>query len=80
MTLDLNTSPVALQGRPDSGPLQRFRVTYSDTRTYYYDVEAVNADAAAEIAERRCQDGDDGTDHPQGGLYQVHETTEELES
>ena len=60
--------------------LKRFRVTYSDFRTYFYDVDAIEEDEATAIAEQRCGNGDEGTTHDNGGLYAVHETTEEVHS
>ena len=64
---------------PDQ-PLQRFRISYTDHRFYYYDVDAVDAETAEAEADRRAEGGDVGTDHKKGTEYALWFGTEEVHS
>ena len=60
--------------------LKTFRVSFTDHRFYYYDVEATNAETAKEIAQQRGENGNEGTDHKNGSEYAMHESTQEVRS
>ena len=49
--------------------VKTWRVSFSDARSYYFDVRAASADQAQEQAEQKLWNGHEGTDHKHGGHY-----------
>lgn len=60
--------------------LKTYRVSFSEARHYYYDVQAITKDAAIEAGMRLADRGDEGTDHRHGGAYASFESVEEVQS
>ncbi|MGO9547310.1 MAG: hypothetical protein ACLPPF_21270 [Rhodomicrobium sp.] len=73
-----STEKGGAQAPAEAQALKKYRVSFTDCRYYYYDVEAVSEDSALKTAEQRAEDGDEGTDHNHGSEYAVWSDTEVL--
>jgi len=58
--------------------LKTYRVSFSDTRLYYHDVQAADADAAF-AAATLLNNSDEGTEHKNGSEYAVWYSTDEVQ-
>ena len=77
-TVNTPADHAGAQAPAEAQALKTCRVSFTDCRYYYYDVEAVSEDAALETAEQRAEDGDEGTEHNHGSEYAVWCDTEVL--
>lgn len=56
------TTTSSAKARPKRQMLKTFRVSFSDSRCYFYIVKATDQEAAISEAERRIEEGDEGED------------------
>jgi hypothetical protein len=77
-TISTSAEQAGAQAPAEAQALKKYRVSFTDCRNYYYDIEAVSEDTALETAVQRAENGDDGTDHDNGSEYAVWYGTEVL--